>query len=156
MSFDVNDRERAHLPLVSPSIFVDTSAWYPVADRAHPDHTALSSALEERVRAGARVVTTNLVVAESHALLLRRLGRAAALGFVREVRREPIVVETVTPDLETRAVEDWLERFDDQGFSLTDAASFAIMAERAIADALALDRHFVVAGFNVVPGTMAR
>lgn len=141
---------------MSAPIFVDTSAWYPVADRAHPDHGVMATQLEERVRAGARVVTTNLVVAESHALLLRRLGRDAALRFVREVRGEPIVVETITPELETRAIDDWLERFDDQDFSLTDAASFAVMTEREIRDALALDHHFTVAGFNVLPGTGPR
>ena len=137
---------------MSEPIFVDTSAWYPAADRAHPDHAAVSAVLEERVRAGARIVTTNLVVAECHALLMRRLGGDAALAFVREVRREPIVVETATPKLETRAVEDWLARFDDQDFSLTDAVSFSVMRERAIRDALALDHHFAVAGFNVLPG----
>jgi predicted nucleic acid-binding protein len=46
---------------------------------------------------------------------------------------------------------EWLERFDDQDFSLTDAVSFAVMSSRGIAEAITLDRHFVVAGFRVVP-----
>lgn len=133
-------------------IFVDTSAWYSAADRAHPDHGAVATALGTRVRAGARVVTTNLVVAESHALLLRRLGRGPALAFVREVRREPILVATSSPEIEALAIDTWLARFDDPDFSLTDAVSFAVMTERGIRDALALDHHFAVAGFNVFPG----
>src|SRR5438034_917898 len=46
---------------------------------------------------------------------------------------------------------DWLERYDDQNFSFTDAVSFAGMAERGITDALTLDGHFAAAGFRVVP-----
>lgn len=132
-------------------LFVDTSAWYPLADAGHPDHTAVADALTRRIREGARVVTTNLVVAETHALLLRRGGREPALRFLSEVRSEPIVVETSSPDLESRAVADWLDRYEDQPFTLTDAVSFAVMVERGIREALALDRHFSAAGFVRLP-----
>jgi len=52
-----------------------------------------------------------------------------------------------------QAQREWLERFDDQDFSLTDAVSFAVMTKRGIREALALDRHFCVAGFSVLPTT---
>lgn len=133
-------------------LFVDTSAWYPLADARHPDHGALAATLRERVAGGSRIVTTNLVVAETHALLLRGAGPGPALRFVREVRREPLLVEASSPELEARAVDEWLERFADQGFSLTDAVSFAVMARRGITEALTLDRHFSTAGFVMVPG----
>jgi predicted nucleic acid-binding protein len=136
---------------VAAELFVDTSAWYPLADAGHADHDRLARALRERVAGGARIVTTNLVVAETHALLLRRAGPAPALRFVREVRREPLLVETSTPELEIRAAEEWLDSYADQGFSLTDAVSFAVMAARGITEALTLDRHFAAAGFSMVP-----
>jgi predicted nucleic acid-binding protein len=132
-------------------IFVDTSAWYPLADRGHPDHAAVADVMAERIRDGARVVTTNLVVAETHALLLRRGGREAALRFLTEVRSDPLVVETSTPDLEGRAIAEWLVRYDDQNFTLTDAVGFVVMENRGIRDALALDRHFAIAGFVTLP-----
>lgn len=136
---------------MAAELFVDTSAWYPLADPRHPDHTDLAGELTERVRAGTRIATTNLVVAETHALLLRRVGRDGALRFLREVRREPLLVEPSTPDLERRAAEEWLERFEDQPFSLTDAVSFTVMSDRGIKEALTLDRHFAAAGFIMVP-----
>jgi uncharacterized protein len=132
-------------------LFVDTSAWYPLADAGHPDHEAVAGELTRRIRDGARVVTTNLVVAETHALLLRRGGREPALRFLNEVRRDPILVETSSPDVEERAIADWLDRYADQSFTLTDAVSFAVMADRGIAEALALDRHFSTAGFVRLP-----
>ena len=132
---------------MAAEIFVDTSAWYPLADPRHPDHARLVPVLQQRVAQGVRVVTTNLVVAETHALLLRRAGHAPALRFLREVRREPLLVESSTAELEAEAVESWLVRFADQAFSLTDAVSFTVMTMRGIEEALTLDHHFTVAGF---------
>ncbi|MSR22087.1 MAG: PIN domain-containing protein [Gemmatimonadetes bacterium] len=131
-------------------LFVDTSAWYPLANPREAHHTRLAALLAERVRAGSRIVTTNLVVAETHALLLRRDGRRVALTFLDEVFREPILVESSTPEVERRALHDWLSRFEDQSFTLTDAVSFVVMTDRGVREALALDRHFAVAGFNLL------
>ena len=131
-------------------LFVDTSAWYPLVVRSHPDHLALATALRKRVTAGARVVTTNLVVAETHALLLRRVGYAAALAFVRTVRQPPNVVVVSKEATEQLAIDDWLTPYDDQSFSLVDCVSFVVMRERRIAEALTLDHHFTVAGFRRV------
>ena len=133
------------------SLFVDTSAWYPLADAGHRDHGALVEALRTRVHDGVRIVTTNLVVSETHALLLRRIGRSVALRFTRTVRQPPNAIEYSTRDRETAAVGDWLERYDDQDFSFTDAVSFAVMAELGIREALTLDGHFITAGFVAVP-----
>jgi len=132
-------------------LFIDTSAWCAVADRGHPDHAALARTLRERVRRGARIVTTNVVVGETHALLLRRAGYAAALAFVEAARRPPNRIEYITAEREDEAIGRWLERFADQEFSLADACSFAVMSELGIREALTLDRHFVVAGFVVLP-----
>ena len=133
-------------------LFVDTSAWFPLLTRGHPDHARVAGALRQRRRAGARVLTTNLVVAETHALLLRRVHRAAALAFLRQVGLAGELVVTSTPELELRAREDWIERYADQDFSLADAVSFAVMDARGIREALTLDGHFAAAGFVAVPG----
>jgi predicted nucleic acid-binding protein len=132
-------------------LFVDASAWYPLAVTSHPDHAVLREALRGRVGSGAQIVTTNLVVAEAHALLVRRVGIQAGLAFLRQIRQPPIVVVEHTIELESRAVAGWLDRFSDQRFSLADAVSFVTMAERGIREALTLDRHFATAGFVMVP-----
>ena len=128
--------------------FVDTSAWYPLVVAKHPDHARLSSALRALIRNHRRLVTTNLVVAETHALLLRRVGHATALTFIQTVGETPNVVVRSSRELEAAAERDWIARYDDQDFSFADAVSFAVMAERDIRDALTLDHHFVVAGFQ--------
>jgi predicted nucleic acid-binding protein len=135
---------------VPAEFFVDTSAWYPLMVSAHPDHARLAAALRAAIAAHRRLVTTNLVVAETHALLLRRAGRPAALAFVRTVDDPPNVVVRSTRDLERAAERDWLARYADQDFSYTDAVSFSVMTERRIRDALSLDHHFAVAGFQTL------
>ncbi len=131
-------------------LFVDTSAWYPLVVRSHPDHERLSAALRTRVERRVRIVTSNLIVAESHALIMRRAGIGAGLRFVQLVRASPNVVVSSNALLEDVAVTDWLMRYTDQPFSMVDAVSFAIMAERGTRAALTLDRHFVIAGYDMV------
>ncbi|HEX9565095.1 MAG TPA: PIN domain-containing protein [Gemmatimonadaceae bacterium] len=139
-------------------LFVDTSAWYPAVVASHPDHAAIAEVLHDALRAGARLVTTNLVVMETHALLLHRANRDVALTFAKTVIEPPTVVVASTLELEQRAVDDWVARFADQGFSLADGVSFAVMKARRITQALSLDAHFAVAGFQVLPsgGTRRR
>ena len=119
--------------------------------RSHPDHRPIAAELTGAVKRGTRIVTTNLVIAETHALLLRRVGRDVALAFARTVRHQPNLVISSDPALETQAIEDWLERYVDQDFSFTDAVSFTVMGSRDIGEALTLDHHFTVAGFHVIP-----
>jgi len=137
---------------VAAELFVDTSAWYPLAQRQHPDHARVARTLTKRVIAGTRIVTTNLVLAETHALLLSRAGQQKALVFLREVRTLPNEVVYSTGLIEKQAETLWLERYEDQTFSLTDAVSFQVMTERRIREALTLDNDFRVAGFAVIPG----
>lgn len=137
---------------MAAELFVDTSAWYPIVVRAHPDHAALAQALRKAVKGGRRLVTSNLIVAETHALLLRRVGGPVALTFVQNVPQPPNAIVPSDAGIEAHAVHDWLERFTDQDLSFTDAVSFAIMAERDIEDALTLDHRFAAAGFRMIRG----
>lgn len=132
-------------------LFVDTSGWFPLVDPANGAHGAIALAMRGAVRERRRLVTTNLVVAETHALIMRRIHRSAALAFVKEVVRAPNLVLSSSAEIEAVATSDWLDRFEDQDFSMTDAVSFVVMKERGIRDALALDHHFTVAGFQLVP-----
>jgi predicted nucleic acid-binding protein len=137
---------------VAAELFVDASAWYPLLVRSLAHHDAVKAALQGAVRHRARLVTTNLVVAETHSLLLRRTSRNTALAFASSMIDPQMLVVRSSADLERAAITDWLERYDDHDFSFADAVSFAVMAERGIGEALTLDRHFGAAGFRMVPG----
>lgn len=132
--------------------FVDTSAWYAIATGEGAKAAATRTALTQRVTTGVRVVTTNLVLAESHVLLMKRKGGAIALRFLQGVVAAPGIVVASSADHQALAIRDWLVPYGDQDFSLADAVSFAVMKERGIREALALDHHFRIAGFAVIPG----
>lgn len=127
-------------------LFVDTSAYfalYSADDEFHP--RAINSAKTAR----RRLYTTNYIVAETHALILRRLGRDTALTFLEETDHSRTAVERVRLGDEQRAREIILT-YDDKDFSLTDATSFAVMERLGIGTAFTFDRHFAQFGFAVL------
>ena len=48
------------------------------------------------------------------------------------------------------AVTDWLERFADQRFSLTDAVTFELMRRERLRQAFAFDQDFRTAGYELL------
>jgi predicted nucleic acid-binding protein len=133
-------------------LFLDTSAWLPVLATREHRHDELAGTYKQLLDEGRRFVTSNLVVAELHALFARRRGAEAGVQFLEHVHGDPAhQVLFVDRDLQTQAIDRWLRPFRDQRFSLCDAASFELMRQEGIRTAFALDKHFTVAGFEMVP-----
>ena len=134
-------------------VFLDTSAWLAALSAREERHEEVVECYSGLVQSGARLVTTNMVLSEMHALVVRRRGPAHALELLDLVHDDPshelVVVDEA---LHASAINRWLRRFADQEFSLTDAVSFETMRQGAISDALTLDPHFAVAGFRMLPG----
>ena len=94
-------------------------------------------------------VTTQMVLVEAlnHLSKEGRHMREAAERMVGALEVGPGVEIVPQTDAQFRgAVERYASR-NDQRWSLTDCASFMVMEERAITDALAYDRDFEQAGF---------
>jgi len=137
---------------VSRSVFVDTSGWFAAASARETRHPEAAAVYDDLVRRRVLLVTTNLVVAELHTLVVRERGAPAGCALLDAVYSDPLYrVISVTRDLESAAVDRWLRPYKDHRFSLTDAVSFEVMRGERIEQALALDRHFEVAGFRVLP-----
>ena len=99
---------------------------------------------------GDYLLTTSLIVAETHALLLNRLHRQAAVQFLQDTERGThIVVIWVTPN-DVQAGRHIVYRYEDKRFTLTDAISFAVMERLEIGYAFTFDRHFAQYGFALV------
>jgi len=136
---------------VTHAVLLDTSAWVAAAVRGQAHHETARAAYTAAVRKGYRIVVTPMVLGESHALFLRLLGRVHAASALEGVLRDPThVVEPVDESLVKSAVERWIVPYRDQNFSLCDAVSFEVMRRERIDRALSLDRHFAVAGFDIV------
>jgi len=132
--------------LSTVSMLVDTGAWYSIADTSDRHHQEASRFYKEHV---VRVpfVTTDLIVAETCALLSSHLGRPAALVFWETLRETRIPILTVEPaDLE--AAWHIAQAFPDQHFSFVDCTTFALMERLGIHEAFAFDAHFLVYRFG--------
>ena len=135
------------------TLFLDTSGWLTAISGQEAAHERARAAYTEQMLGGGALVTTALVIAEMHVLLLELRGPAAALKFLDGVTADPShEVVDVDRDLRLAAIERWMRRFADQELSLTDAVSFEVMRRRKLRRALALDQNFAVAGYEILTG----
>jgi len=131
------------------SIFVDTSAWYALVDTDDADHGAAAAFLAANT---VPLITTNAVFSETVTLIRYRIGHEAARIFGQKLKESVFVrIVTVTPADEERAWEIFT-KCRDQDFSFVDCTSFAVMQRMNLRDAFAIDRHFKVMKFTVIPG----
>ena len=132
--------------------FLDTSGWFAALSAKEAKHRAAQAAYGEWIEGGARLVTTNLVVAEMHILITRFRGPNDGVRFLDSLYQDPThQVVFVDRNLERAAIDHWIRRYRDQQLSLADAVSFEVMRSHRIHQALTLDTHFEVAGFELVP-----
>ena len=130
-------------------VFVDTSAWYAVADSGDANHRPATRIFTDLIGEKAHLLTTNHVVSETYTLLRVRLGREAAHAFLRSVRASAQTERVfVLPEWEG-AAEELLLHYVDQDFSYVDATSFVTMRRLSIQNAFTFDRHFAAAGFSL-------
>lgn len=125
------------------SLFVDTSVWYAAADAGDRSNEAARGVLG----AGEALVTTDHVLIETWVLLDRRLHRGAAERFWEGLRGGVAAIEPVgAADLELA----WgiVREYPDQGFSIVDRTSFAVMQRLGIERAATLDADFAVYRFG--------
>lgn len=132
-------------PSAEPA-FVDSSAFYALLDHDDANHKIAKKLFEKALREKRPLLTSNFVIAETHALTLHRLGREAARAWLKAI---PAQIVRATASDESRA-QQILHHYADKDFSYCDAVSFAMMERLAIGSAIAFDRHFVQYGQFVV------
>lgn len=137
--------------IMTRRIFVDTGAWVGLADRSDDLHAPAKTAYGCLLQPGNRLVTTNLVIAESYTLIRRRVGHQAAMRFLQSLQTSPRLEKVFSDPALEREAEVILRRYTDQDFSYTDAVSFAVMQEKSIAEVFGFDGHFRTTGFVLLP-----
>jgi predicted nucleic acid-binding protein len=132
------------------AIFADTAGWGHLLDASQAHHEAASRLYRATRQQGDRFVTTNYILAELVALLTHplRVPRARLIDFIHGIKSSPFV-EVVHVDAALDA-EAWdlLTQRPDKVWSLVDCASFVVMRQRGLKDALTSDQHFEQAGFR--------
>ncbi len=133
------------------TIFVDTGAWYALADKSDAFHRKAASIFPRLLRKYHHLTTTNLVIAETYILLRRALGHQQAIAFLQNVSASPRIVKLYSDATLENMAEAILRQYEDQDFSYTDAVSFAVMKRYGVSHAFSFDKHFVTAGFTLAP-----
>lgn len=132
-------------------IFVDTGAWVGLADRSDDLHEPAKAVYASILQPANRLVTTNLVVAESYILIRRRVSYAAAMRFLQSLDASPRLEKVRSDWALEKEAETILRRYTDQDFSYADAVSFAVMHAQNITEVFGFDGHFRIMGFVLLP-----
>src|SRR5947207_3155201 len=97
-------------------VFVDTSAFFALADRDDRHFEQAQVIQQGLVVAQSAWFASNFIIAETHSLFLARLGRGAALVFLDATEASSITVVRATDADENRA-KSILGQYDDKDFS---------------------------------------
>ena len=122
-------------------VFVDTGGFYAALNRRDAHYRDAARLLRRAQREQWLLFTTNFVLAESHALILVRMGREQAWAFLQAIvtgQANAICAEEAD-ERRDRAI---IERYQDKAFSYCDAVSFAVMERLNIQNVIAFDDHF--------------
>jgi predicted nucleic acid-binding protein len=129
------------------TVFVDTSAIVALLSATDDHHSEAVEAWTSLVRERARLVATDLVLAEAVVVARVRGGFDLSVQVGERLLAEPF--EIVWSD---RALVDaaWklYRRYRDHVLSLCDCVSFAVMHRRRVKTAFAYDDDFDAVGFS--------
>jgi predicted nucleic acid-binding protein len=140
------------LPLRERQVFVDSSVYLALLDADDEHHRDATQIVHQLAQARYRQFTTNVLLIESHALILSVLGRTQAAQFLKNMQESKTVIIRVRAADEARA-KQILFQYEDKDFSFADAISFAVMERLDIRLAFTFDRDFAQYGFTVLTAT---
>lgn len=134
------------------SLFVDSGAWIALRSRRDQHHDEADRLFREAVRRRLRLVTTNLIIAETHRLTLFRAGLEPASRALDRIDASPSTSIHFATTRDHEAARHWLEHLSPRPITYTDAVSFAVMAAANCQHVLGFDDDFVAAGFTLWRG----
>jgi predicted nucleic acid-binding protein len=119
-------------------VFVDTSGFFALLCPEDHSYQRARSLFAQADSERWRLVTTNAVVVETHALLLARLrdGRRHALRFLDRLEETQVRIERVRARDEQGAIA-LVRAHEDKDYSLCDALSFTVMERLRLKEAIA-------------------
>ena len=143
-----NRPPRAARAAAPGKLFVDSGAWIALRSRRDQHHTEADALFREAIRRRLPLLTTNLVIAETHRLTLFRAGLEAALRALDRIDASPSVTVVFPTADDHAAARRWLSRLAPRPITYTDAVSFAVMEGARCRHFLGFDGDFAAAGFT--------
>jgi hypothetical protein len=135
---------------MASEFFWDTSGFFALLNSDDVQHERARQWKAQALAQQRRSITTEWIIGECCTLLTARRRAHLIPRFLDLTERSSslaVLVSDSTLFIESKA---FLRKHLDQGFSFVDCASFVVMRERGLHDALTTDEHFVNAGFNAL------
>jgi uncharacterized protein len=133
------------------SVFLDTG--YLIALEASDDqnHATAQSHWRGFSRRLPPLVTTSLVFTEVVTFFNTRGQHSKAVELGNMLLGSATVELVHADEFLLLSGWEWFQQYADKSFSLADCVSFVVMRQRRLERALAFDRHFIQAGFQLFP-----
>ena len=126
--------------------YVDTAGFIAFLDKSDSHHPLFRRLFADPPP----LVTSALVIAESHGWFLRRYDQRRALEFLNFVNALPaLTVEGFDGDAVSSATKV-LKKYSDQKLTLADAHGLSLLTSRRIASCWSTDRHMTLSGAALV------
>jgi len=135
---------------MATDIFVDTSGFYALLAKGDSAHAEAAATLRRARQQRRRFVTTDYVMDETATLFKSRGLSHLVPAFFATLESSQICRIHWMDAERFEATQKFFLKHLDQAWSFTDCASFCVMKELRIRQALTKDAHFEHAGFEAL------
>ena len=138
-------------------VFVDTSGWCALADKADKYH-ARALQFRDKIVHKRKIVTSNYILDELYTLLLMNIGFQPTVNYKEKI--DILIAEHILDviwidyDFSKQGWDVFRQYNVDKVWSFTDCTSYAVMKKSGITEAFAFDHHFEQMGFTLVPSDL--
>lgn len=136
------------------NIFVDTWAWYALADKTDISHHLVATETEKLLDADYRFTTTNYVLYETLTLVRYKMSHALTMKLwnsIQSLEKTGLLTIIRINEKQEQNAQDIFKHYNDQKFSIVDCTSFAVMQDLKLQTAFSGDKHFSIMGFTCIP-----
>lgn len=131
-------------------VLLDSGLLVAVAVREDGRHQEAVQCLKAAIDDRRPLFVSVSTIHETHRQILHRCGVVLARKFLSSVLDGTMAV--IDHDLQgLHAGLDWIDRYSDQDFTITDAVNMALMVSWRFHAVMSFDKHFLIAGFRRVP-----
>ena len=136
--------------MLANRLFLDSSFIIALSSDDDELHERALNVAEDLNKSGHAIVTTNAVLLEVGNAMSRKKYRRAATKLLEAIESDARI--EIIPVTETlfRDALDLFKARNDKEWGLTDCASFVVMKDLGLSQALTADKHFKQAGFEPV------
>ncbi|MCD4655721.1 PIN domain-containing protein [bacterium] len=127
-------------------VFVDTSGFYALADGDDAHHYDFLEIVEKIQTEKIPIITSNYIIAETHVLILSRLGHNQARIWLQNFNF-PITQVALDDQI---AAQNIIIHHSDKDYSFTDATLFCLMRRLGIQTVFTFDHHFKQFGYEFI------